>query len=199
MVVGPNSALVIDEFLFRANAAENRLAVRVLGGAFRFISGEIGDRGYLIRTPSGTIGVRGTAFDFVVTPSGGTKLVLLAGEVTLCGKGGDCTTVTTACELLQTNTGQDVKQIKVGKQWLQETRSDFPYLTSQSTLLEAFRIEGPGCLLRRPVGTILGALTEPPAGPGDQPGPGDPGRVGTTSDDDDDGDDDGDDEEGQDE
>ena len=96
MVVGPNSSLVIDELLFRSDAAENKFAVRALGGAFRFISGDSGDRGYSIRTPTATIGVRGTAFDFTVKPEEGTKLLLLEGEATLCndddgdGKEDDC-------------------------------------------------------------------------------------------------------------
>jgi hypothetical protein len=59
MVVGANSSLVIEEFLFREKAAENTFAVRALGGAFRFISGDIPADNYVIRTPTGTIGVRG--------------------------------------------------------------------------------------------------------------------------------------------
>ena len=59
MVVGSNSSLIIEEFLFRGQAAENRFAVKALGGAFRFISGESGDMNFRITTPSGTIGVRG--------------------------------------------------------------------------------------------------------------------------------------------
>jgi hypothetical protein len=59
MVVGSNSSLIIEEFLFRSSAAENKFAVKALGGAFRFISGENGDTNYQITTPTGTIGVRG--------------------------------------------------------------------------------------------------------------------------------------------
>ena len=55
MVVGPNSSLVIEEFLFRSTAAENKFAVRALGGAFRFISGEGGDTGFKILTPTAAI------------------------------------------------------------------------------------------------------------------------------------------------
>lgn len=59
MVVGSNSSLIIEEFLFRGQAAENRFAVKALGGAFRFISGENGNDNFTITTPTGTIGVRG--------------------------------------------------------------------------------------------------------------------------------------------
>ena len=59
MVVGSNSSLIIEEFLFRGQAAENRFAVKALGGVFRFISGDDGDGNFQITTPTGTIGVRG--------------------------------------------------------------------------------------------------------------------------------------------
>jgi hypothetical protein len=57
MVVGANSSLMIDQFVFRGKAMENKFAVRALAGAFRFISG---DSGFTIQTPTATIGGRGT-------------------------------------------------------------------------------------------------------------------------------------------
>ncbi len=60
MVVGPNSELVIEEFVFRKESTSNKFAVRALGGAFRFIAREGGENDdYVIRTPTATIGVRG--------------------------------------------------------------------------------------------------------------------------------------------
>ena len=143
MVVGPNSSLVIDEFVFRGNATENRFAVRALGGVYRFISGESGNRNFSIQTPSATIGVRGTAFDLTVM--GWTKLVLLQGIATLCGEGNDCATVATPCGLLHTESGQDVEEIETADGRVQETRTHFPYMTSQSSLLEGFRLDRRGC------------------------------------------------------
>ncbi len=146
MVVGPNSSLVIEEFLFRGKAAENRFAVRALGGVFRFISGDSGDEGYSIQTPTGTIGVRGTAFDFTVTPEGGTKLVLLEGEATLCTEDGACAVVATPCGLLHTDDGRTVGEIAIGHGRAEETRRSFPLLAMQSNLREPFRIDGHGCM-----------------------------------------------------
>jgi len=60
MVVGSNSSLVIDQFVFRGKSTENKFAVRALGGAFRFISGDSGDSAYSIRTPTATLGVGAT-------------------------------------------------------------------------------------------------------------------------------------------
>jgi ferric-dicitrate binding protein FerR (iron transport regulator) len=145
MVVGHNSSL---DILFSGNATENKFAIRALAGSFRFISG---DQNHTIRTPSATIGMSGTAFDFTVTPEGETKVLLLEGEVTLCnedgedGEDGDCATVATPCALLQTDTGQDVEEIEAGNERVQETREHFPYMTSESSLLEEFRIAGYGC------------------------------------------------------
>jgi hypothetical protein len=149
MVVGANSSLVIDEFLFRGDATENKFAVRALGGAFRFISGESGDDNYAITTPSGTIGVRGTAFDFTVSPED-TKVLLLEGEATLCendengNKDKDCQTVATPCAMLRTNDDEDkVEEVTEGKQ--EEIDENFPYVKSDAELREDFQVVGHGC------------------------------------------------------
>ncbi len=90
MVVGPNSELMLDTFIFRSGAKDNQFTIRALNGAFRFITGDAQKDAYLIHTPSATIGVRGTIFDFSVTP-GETSLLLLHGGATVCGNDGKCT------------------------------------------------------------------------------------------------------------
>lgn len=90
MVVGPNSDMVLDEFVFRAGVTENQFVVRAFNGAFRFITGNAEKDAYLIQTPSATIGVRGTVFDFAVTP-GETNLILLEGGANVCGNDFGCT------------------------------------------------------------------------------------------------------------
>jgi hypothetical protein len=149
MVVGANSSLVIDELVFGGQAAENKFSVSALGGTFRFISGDSGDSGYSIRTPSATIGVRGTAFDFTVTPGEGTKLMLLEGEATLCDDGaekngqGDCATAAAPCAVLSSKTGEEVEEIEDGR--APEIRENFPYVNSEETLLAPFQVPGHGC------------------------------------------------------
>lgn len=90
MVVGPNSSLILDAFVFRGRAADNQFVVRAFSGAFRFITGGGQKDAYLIQTPAATIGVRGTIFDFAVTP-GETNLLLLEGGASVCGINGECT------------------------------------------------------------------------------------------------------------
>ena len=59
LVVGPNSALVIDAFVFDKNDTARRVSISALKGAFRFISGKSPKDVYRITTPTATIGVRG--------------------------------------------------------------------------------------------------------------------------------------------
>jgi len=66
IVVGRNSNLVIESALFRADKTAERLAINALRGSFRFISGRSASAAYSIRTPTATLAVRGTTFDFTV-------------------------------------------------------------------------------------------------------------------------------------
>ncbi len=59
LVVGPNSALVIDAFVFNKNDTARQVSISALKGAFRFISGKSPKDVYRITTPTATIGVRG--------------------------------------------------------------------------------------------------------------------------------------------
>jgi hypothetical protein len=66
IVIGPNSNLVTESALFRADGTAERLAINALRGSFRFISGQSASTAYSIRTPTATLAVRGTTFDFTV-------------------------------------------------------------------------------------------------------------------------------------
>lgn len=62
LTVGPNSALVLDKAVFDPDKKVGELSVRAVSGAFRFVSGSSPSSNYTIKTPAGTIGVRGTWF-----------------------------------------------------------------------------------------------------------------------------------------
>ncbi|MEO6395263.1 MAG: FecR domain-containing protein, partial [Devosia sp.] len=62
LVVGPNSELVIEDYLLRQDGSAGRLAINALSGTFRFVTGLAPKDRYEITTPTGTMGVRGTAF-----------------------------------------------------------------------------------------------------------------------------------------
>jgi hypothetical protein len=59
IVIGPNSRLKIDTFIFNPDNTAEKVTVTALKGVFRFISGNSPDGAYEIRTPSMTIGIRG--------------------------------------------------------------------------------------------------------------------------------------------
>lgn len=172
MVVGPNASLVIDHFVFRAAAPENAFAVRALGGAFRFISGDQRPKeGYLIHTPSATIGVRGTAFDFTVGTAD-TSLVLLRGVATLCS-GGACATVREVCGMARTD-GGGVETVRNERLRVRETRRLFPYLVSQRGLAAGFRVSDRGCaadVAATTVDTDVAVASPPAADPPPAPEP----------------------------
>jgi hypothetical protein len=58
LVVGPNSMMVIDAFVFSGDTARE-ISINAVRGAFRFITGNSPKDVYSITTPTATIGVRG--------------------------------------------------------------------------------------------------------------------------------------------
>jgi ferric-dicitrate binding protein FerR (iron transport regulator) len=100
LVIGPRSSLVIEDYLLREDGSAGKFAVNALAGTFRFITGGAPKDRYLITTPTGTVGVRGTAFDLNVEAAA-TSLLLFHGAVILCTLDGKCVIVDEVCELGQ--------------------------------------------------------------------------------------------------
>jgi len=73
LVVGPQSSLKIDDYLLRNNGDAGKFVVDMLSGSFRFATGNGPKDKYVINTPTGTIGVRGTRFDVWVGFDPSTK------------------------------------------------------------------------------------------------------------------------------
>ena len=59
IVIGPNSRLTIDTFVFNPDNTAQKVAITAIKGTFRFISGNSPRGAYSIRTPNMTIGIRG--------------------------------------------------------------------------------------------------------------------------------------------
>ncbi len=59
LVVGPNSRLTIDTFVFNPDNTAQKVTVSLIKGSLRFISGNSPAEAYTINTPSMTIGIRG--------------------------------------------------------------------------------------------------------------------------------------------
>ncbi|MEZ2128360.1 MULTISPECIES: FecR domain-containing protein [unclassified Sinorhizobium] len=97
LAVGWGSSVVIDKFVFDDSNSLQKLSIKAAKGTFRWVSGNSRSSAYEILTPAGTIGVRGTAFDFYVGPDGTTAIVLLGGAAQFCGPGG-CRQLTRRCD-----------------------------------------------------------------------------------------------------
>ncbi len=143
LVVGPNSSLVIEDYLLREDNSPGQFAIKALGGTFRFVTGQAEKDRYRIETPTGTIGVRGTAFDFNVSPVE-TKALLFHGAVILCNTANQCVTLDDVCELGQYDLRESVvlgnaDDIK-GEQ-REVLKGEFRYAESQTPLLREFWVD----------------------------------------------------------
>lgn len=93
LIVGSNSSVTVDRFVFDPNQGAGEAVVNVGVGVMRFVSGAIQPSGYRIRTPVATMGVRGTDFVVGVGPSGATAVAVLDGAVELTSSGGQSAVV----------------------------------------------------------------------------------------------------------
>lgn len=143
LVVGPNSALLIEDYLLRDDQSAGKFAINALSGTFRFATGRAPKNQYVIETPTGTIGVRGTEFDFNVNPDV-TRVLLYKGAVLLCNPDQSCVTVDDSCELGQADLGQSQvlgNTDEMDKKQRDDVKAEFMYAVSQAPLLGRFRFE----------------------------------------------------------
>lgn len=165
LVVGPRSTLVVESYLMRGDGSVSKFTLNTLGGSFRFLTGNSKKDAYTIKTPTGTMGVRGTVFDwFVDRVTGLTNTVLLAGEVTMCSPDGKCRVLKRACEIgsLVPRTGAAL--ITDAATRSQIGAKSFPYLDRQGSLRNDFRFRIPeGCIGEPAVTTaVLDPKVKPP-------------------------------------
>jgi hypothetical protein len=153
LVVGPNSALLIEDYLLRADGSGGKFAINALSGTFRFVTGGAPKDRYLIETPTGTIGVRGTGFDLNVRPDHYSAM-LYHGAVVLCNKANDCVTVDDVCEIGMADLSA-AQILGIATEMTQAERDQmrgmFRYAVSESDLLGQFRIAQARECLNRPV------------------------------------------------
>jgi hypothetical protein len=109
--LGPNSSIVLDQFVYDPDPTASSFVVTFSEGAMRFTSGVLPSEAYKINTPVATIGIRGTIIDVVVdrkARSDGSlytsvNLSVVEGEADLVNCAGDVTQV--AAGLSSTVTG----------------------------------------------------------------------------------------------
>jgi hypothetical protein len=100
IVVGPNSLLTIDRFVFNPDNTAQDVSLNYVRGTFRFIGGFSRPEAYTARTPSMTIGIRGTEYDIWA----GGLFLLIEDGATLCHRGtNQCVEVDEPCSLVVAN------------------------------------------------------------------------------------------------
>lgn len=94
LTVGPNSSLVIDRFVYNPESGAGQAAVSVAKGALRFVTGSQPSTHYAVKTPSASVGVRGSIIEMFVSDLGYEIFVLVEGGFEVC--------VPRECRLLMT-------------------------------------------------------------------------------------------------
>ena len=180
LVIGPRSSLVIERYLMRNDSTVEKLAVNALAGTFRFISGKSAKDAYSISTPTGTLGIRGTEFDFTVGGAGKTDVVLFKGQVVMCALSGACVTVSERCDVGSIVDRRETELLDRAPKRLEAAIAGFPYIQSQRSLRRDFRVKTPGDCLQKPedrikvgetISVTIVPVVDPPPPPAVDPPP----------------------------
>src|SRR5271165_2982730 len=87
LAVGPTSRVTLDEFVYSTEVSAGKVTINLAKGVFRFATGELDKKAYRIRTPTASIGVRGTVIDVGVRTIE-TDVTLIEGRVIVCTPSG---------------------------------------------------------------------------------------------------------------
>lgn len=93
LTVGPGSRVVLDTYVYNPARRTGNIVLNATKGAFRFVSGSASSASYKIRTPTASIGVRGTIFSWLISASGDVIAVLEEGSFEICNAAGECVVV----------------------------------------------------------------------------------------------------------
>src|SRR6516164_2620896 len=97
MTVGPNSDMVIDQFVYDPAAGTGKLAANLTRGVFRFVGGRLSkqENAVTVRTPVATIGIRGGVVLVKLGAGGNLDVIFVYGKgVTVTGRNGVSQTIT---------------------------------------------------------------------------------------------------------
>lgn len=168
LAMGPSASIKIDQSIYKGKRTLQQASIQASKGAFRYISGAVS--GHKIATPYGTIGIRGTAFDFTIQ-NGRVYILLFRGAVSFCN-GGTCKTLRRQCDYLVGGGGgvTDPKPLSAGIDSGLNIGQIFPLTANQGRLNSQFRQGTRNCYSRAAQRTPLGispnvqaaASSEPP-------------------------------------
>ncbi len=90
LAIGPVSRVTLDQFVYAGEADEQKMAVNLAKGVFRFTTGALDKKAYVISTPTAGIGVRGTVLD-IEARSAQSRVTLVEGRALVCPRRPDVT------------------------------------------------------------------------------------------------------------
>src|SRR6516225_5128250 len=67
LTVGPTSEVLLDKFVYDPSGPKGKVVLQLTRGAFRFVTGTQDHSAYAVNTPHGSLGVRGTTVEVVVS------------------------------------------------------------------------------------------------------------------------------------
>jgi hypothetical protein len=88
LALGPGSRLKLDKFVYDPEKNGGSIALDLVKGTFRFMTGVAAKPSYVIRTPAASITVRGTIFDVYVASM--VWILLHEGAIRICNERGRC-------------------------------------------------------------------------------------------------------------
>ncbi len=145
LAVGPGASLVVDEFVFKGKSRFDKLTLSAAKGTFRWISGNSASSAYKIKTPFGTLGVRGTAFDVTIR-NGRVYIALISGSAKFCS-GSICQTLKRSCDFIVADGRKLSEPENVTSAFSNRASASqvFPFLASPGKLSSKFRVSGSNC------------------------------------------------------
>ena len=123
------------------------MTLKATRGTFRWVSGSSKSSAYRINTPFGTLGVRGTVFDFYVNSST-AAVVLLEGQATFCGNDGVCKRLDRGCDFVRADrrgVTEDSKRVSKTAVNGVKNEESFPFLVGTRKLNRPFQVGGGKC------------------------------------------------------
>lgn len=145
LAVGPGASLVVDEFVFKGKSRFDKLSLAAAKGTFRWISGKSASSAYKIKTPFGTLGVRGTAFDVTIR-NGRVYIALISGSAKFCA-GSVCRTLKRSCDFIVADGRKLSEPENVTSAFKNRiaAANAFPFLANPGQLSSKFRVSGSNC------------------------------------------------------
>lgn len=143
LVVGPDSTLLLNQFVMRGDKKAQKISIKALRGTYRFFTGNSAKSAYKIATSSATIGIRGTTFDFWVKKK--TGAVVFSGAVDLGGLEAGVVRVNQGCNMGEAT--PTAARLLKGAEKTKTIRENLPFILDQSQLQSEFQVSTADCNL----------------------------------------------------